>query len=97
MEEILTDSGDISHEVAQALALKEYEVFKNKQDCFFESDFDRYIKKHLVPDTCHLNFAKVIDKAILACENSGYNVDDHFAEVSKMIEVGKGGKRNTGI
>ncbi len=41
------------------------------------------------------NFAKVIAKAILACKNSGYNVDDHFAEVSKMIEVGKGGKRNT--
>ena len=45
--EILTDSGAISHEVAQALALKEYEVFKKKQDCLFESDFDRYIKKLL--------------------------------------------------
>ena len=38
------------------------------------------------------NFAKVIDKAMLACKNSGYNVDDHFAEVGKMIEIGKGGK-----
>ena len=45
--EILTDVGTISHEVAQALALKEYEVFKKKQDCFFESDFDRHIKKFL--------------------------------------------------
>ena len=41
------------------------------------------------------NFAKVIDKAMLACTNSGFNVDDHFAEVGKMIEIGKGGKRNT--
>jgi hypothetical protein len=24
-----------------------YEVFKKKQDCFFESDFDRHIKKLL--------------------------------------------------
>ena len=39
----------------------------------------------------------IIDKAMLACENSGHNVDDHFAEVGKMIEIGKGGKRNTGI
>ena len=35
------------------------------------------------------NFAKVIDKAMLACENSGYNVDDHFAEVSKMMTLGQ--------
>ncbi|HEY5584739.1 MAG TPA: DNA damage-inducible protein D [Ruminiclostridium sp.] len=41
------------------------------------------------------NFGKVIDKAILACKNSGYDTHDHFAEVSKMIEIGKGGKRNT--
>ncbi|PKM81032.1 MAG: cell filamentation protein Fic [Firmicutes bacterium HGW-Firmicutes-14] len=45
--EILTNAGTISHEVAQALALKEYEVFKKKQDRLFESDFDRYIKKLL--------------------------------------------------
>lgn len=37
----------ISHEVAQALALKEYEVFKKEQDRYFESDFDKHIKKLL--------------------------------------------------
>jgi DNA-damage-inducible protein D len=31
------------------------------------------------------NFAKVIDKATIACQNSGHDIDDHFAEVSKMI------------
>lgn len=34
------------------------------------------------------NFAKVIDKARIACKNSGYDIDDHFAEVSKIVESG---------
>lgn len=41
------------------------------------------------------NFQKVVDRAILACKNSGFNVLDHFVEVNKMIEIGKGGKRKT--
>ena len=35
------------------------------------------------------NFAKVLERAILACKNSGYPVSDHFAEVSKTIEMPK--------
>jgi len=34
------------------------------------------------------NFSKVIDKARIACQNSGYDIDDHFAEVSKIVEAG---------
>lgn len=41
------------------------------------------------------NFRKVIDKAILACKNSGFDVEDHFPEIGKMIEIGKGGQRKT--
>ena len=40
------------------------------------------------------NFSKVMDKAMLACKNSGYAVLDHFAGVDKMIDIGKGGQRN---
>ncbi len=43
--EILTDAGKISHEVAQALAMKEYEIYKKEQDKLYESDFDREVKK----------------------------------------------------
>ncbi len=35
------------------------------------------------------NFAKVLDRAMLACKNSGYGLSDHFAEVSKTIEMPK--------
>jgi DNA-damage-inducible protein D len=39
------------------------------------------------------NFAKVIEKAIIACTNSGQNKDDHFLGVKKEIEMPKGGKK----
>jgi DNA-damage-inducible protein D len=35
------------------------------------------------------NFIKVLDRAILACTNSGYTITDHFAEVSKTIKMPK--------
>jgi DNA-damage-inducible protein D len=35
------------------------------------------------------NFAKVLNRAKLACKNSGYSILDHFAEVSKTIEMPK--------
>ncbi len=36
------------------------------------------------------NFAKVIDKAITACQTAGYDPKDHFADISKMVDVGSG-------
>lgn len=39
------------------------------------------------------NFEAVVQKAQTACFNSGQRVDDHFVEVTDMIEVGKGARR----
>lgn len=39
------------------------------------------------------NFQSVISKAKTACELSGHAIADHFADVGKMIELGKGGQR----
>ncbi|MDO8489898.1 MAG: virulence RhuM family protein [bacterium] len=45
--QILDNSGKISHEVAEALALKEYEKYRVIQDKNYISDFDREVKKLL--------------------------------------------------
>ena len=39
------------------------------------------------------NFLKVIDKAKMACQTSGNRALDHFVDVNKMIELGKGAQR----
>ncbi len=46
-EDILQDSGKISHDVAVALAEKEYEKYRLIQDKKYISDFDREVKKLL--------------------------------------------------
>lgn len=40
------------------------------------------------------NFEKTINRAINSCETSGMNVADHFREVTKMVQLGSGSKRN---
>lgn len=39
------------------------------------------------------NFVVAIERAVESCKTQQINVDDHFREVTKMIEIGKGGKR----
>ena len=39
------------------------------------------------------NFSKAIDRAQKACANTGFDVDDHFREVTKMVQLGSGAER----
>ena len=39
------------------------------------------------------NFIKVIEKAKIACKNSGVGIKDHFADVGNMVELGSGAQR----
>ena len=46
-QQILTDSGLVSHEVADALALREFKKYKAIMDKDYISDFDREVKELL--------------------------------------------------
>jgi len=39
-------------------------------------------------------FEQVIDRARIACFNSGHRLDDHFVDITDMVDIGKGGRRN---
>lgn len=39
------------------------------------------------------NFELTIFKAMETCKNSGYNISDHFGEVTEMVQIGSGAKR----
>jgi len=39
------------------------------------------------------NFQKVIEKAKIACKNTGLEVNDHFPDVGKVITAGKGAQQ----
>ncbi len=39
------------------------------------------------------NFTTAIERAIASCKTTGYDAADHFRGVTKMIDIGKGGKR----
>lgn len=41
------------------------------------------------------NFLSVIEKAKEACMNSRHDIVDHFVDVTDMIDIGKGGQRQT--
>ena len=39
------------------------------------------------------SFPDAIGRAIISCESAGFNVEDHFREVPKMVELGSGAHR----
>jgi len=76
----------------QAKEYKGFEDIKHRD----ENGIEYWLARELAPAleyTKWQNFLKVVDRAMLACQNSGFEVRDQFAEVSKLIEHGKGGKR----
>lgn len=40
------------------------------------------------------NFIETIKKAMQSCENAGIEIDNHFREVTKMVQIGSGAQRN---
>ena len=49
--------------------------------------------QHLLSYSKWDNFQSVISKAKTACELSEQNIDDHFADVGKMVKIGSGAEK----
>ena len=49
--------------------------------------------QHLLGYTKWDNFLNVVSKAKTACEVSGHQVSDHFADVGKKVDLGSGSQR----
>lgn len=71
----------------KAVEYKPFEEIKHISDEGIEFWFARELS--VVLDYVQWrNFEKVLQRAILACKNSGNEMHDHFAEVSKIVEAG---------
>lgn len=49
--------------------------------------------QHLLGYTKWDNFLNVVSRAKTACEVSEHQIEDHFADVSKMVDIGSGAQR----
>jgi len=77
----------------EAAEYKSFEAIKQIDDIGIEFWFARDLQEVLNYSKWE-NFSKVIDRAMLACKNSGLNIADHFPEVRKMVEIGSGAQKN---
>ena len=71
-----------------ATEYESFETIKQTTDSGVEFWFARDLQS-VLQYTQWRNFHKVIDRAMLACKNSGFAVRDHFANISKTIQMPK--------
>ncbi|MCL2174666.1 MAG: DNA damage-inducible protein D [Treponema sp.] len=72
----------------EATEYKSFEAIKQTDNLGKEFWFARDLQE-VLNYTKWENFSKVIDRAMLACKNSGLNITDHFPEVRKTIKMPK--------
>lgn len=79
---------------------KRIEIIKKQFDDIIQGNNEYKIEYWYARDIMSLlgyerweNFDKAIHRAMESCEASGITLSDHFREVTKMITLGKGGKR----
>jgi DNA-damage-inducible protein D len=70
----------------EAAEYKSFEAVKQIDENGHEFWFARDLQKVLEYSKWE-NFSKVIDKAMLACKNSGFDVNEHFPEVRKTLKM----------
>ena len=80
----------MQHEIVQMTQI--FEAHAQQTDNGIEFWLARDLQ-HLLGYSKWDNFLNVISKAKTACELSGHAVEDHFADVGKMVELGSGSRR----
>lgn len=78
-------------DIIKSLA-EDFDSFANKTENSVEFWFARDLQ-HLLGYSKWDNFKKVINKAKTSCETSGHEIDDHFADIGKMVVIGSGAER----
>src|SRR5690554_492442 len=81
----------MKHEIIHKLT-SNFEDFAHKTDEGIEFWLARDLQ-HLLGYGKWDNFQNVISKAKTACEISGHEIFDHFADVGKMVDIGSGAKK----
>lgn len=77
------------------LIAEEYKQFEDTKHTD-ESGVEFWYARELAPILEYVewrNFSKVIDKAMLSCQNSGFECADHFVEVNTTIAMPKGASK----
>ncbi len=78
-------------EVIKSLATN-FESFANKTDSGVEFWLARDLQQ-LLGYTEWRNFLNIISKSKISCETTGHNIDDHFVDTNKTIQMPKGAKK----
>jgi DNA-damage-inducible protein D len=71
------------------LTAKEYQGFEQIKHTD-EAGNEFWFARELAPVLGYTewrNFSKVIDRAMLACQNSGFDIADQFVEINKSVEM----------
>lgn len=71
---------------------EDFESFSHTTDSGIEFWLARDLQ-HLLGYAQWRNFNLVVSKAKTACEISGHEISDHFADVGKMVDLGSGSTR----
>lgn len=85
----LTDPNSLNVNDMKELIAEDYQPFEQIKQVNKNGD-ECWSARELAPTleyTKWENFKKVIDKAMLACKNSGFDIAEHFIPSSKMVDM----------
>jgi DNA-damage-inducible protein D len=70
-----------------------FDLFKRFEEaCYLYNGIERWSARELQEILGYSkwdNFKNIIDKAKISCEKAGIHVLNHFADVGKMVELGR--------